>query len=100
MFRMSEELFFKIIFKKDVMCCDKPIESLPCLIYFTGPALVSSYFLTENLDIVSNNVSDKNTYATTFRGRILYGRKALLPKNYNFYVAKRLTQNSKLFIQF
>lgn len=95
---MSCESLSKIVFKIDSMCCEsnKQVDSLPCLISYTGPASVNSYFLSETINTL-NNEEHYNTHTATFRGRILFGCKPLLPKNYKFYVAKRLRRNGKLF---
>lgn len=71
----------------------KLVNSLPCRINYTGPASVKSYFLSETF-----RGSDKKVYAATFRGRIVFGHKPILPKLYKFYVAKRLRKNGKYFI--
>ncbi|EFO26312.1 hypothetical protein LOAG_02167 [Loa loa] len=71
-----------IIFENGRMSNDdftNEFHSLPCKIEYDGPAKVSQYFVTEELE--------DNQKVATFRGRILNGVQQQFPDAYRLYIA-------------
>uniref|UniRef100_A0A1I7VNB4 Bet_v_1 domain-containing protein n=1 Tax=Loa loa TaxID=7209 RepID=A0A1I7VNB4_LOALO len=83
-----------IIFENGRMSNDdftNEFHSLPCKIEYDGPAKVSQYFVTEELE--------DNQKVATFRGRILNGVQQQFPDAYRLYIAveKEDRDNSRVF---